>query len=362
MTRLIEVLISLAIVLALFLVIGLVLPSSRHLSESVETNRKLTIVYDTLDSLRRFKDWNPLVLHDPKMQLTYSGPASGVGARMDYVSKDPTVGTGSWKIIADDPGKSVTYAITNPQRGDNKRMVFSLRPTGHLGRNVEISQRYDVDYGWDLLGRYAGLYVARHVGDDIKMGLERLSNTLASVPNIDYRMQGSKLANLRTVDVPAENLLVVSAGSIERNNDKIEAAMKADVEWIKRSMDASGLVAAGPMRIVSTELGRESYTFDVAQPVRKAAAGEAVAGAAPEPLAGLKLLGPVKYVQTQPRRAATASYTGYMAELENVRNALRAWALTQGYQPTDRPYEVYKNGIDQAFTENGEFDVYWDLK
>ena len=34
MTRLIEVLISLAIVLALFLVIGLVLPSSRHLSET----------------------------------------------------------------------------------------------------------------------------------------------------------------------------------------------------------------------------------------------------------------------------------------------------------------------------------------
>ena len=47
MTRLIEVLISLAIVLALFLVISLVLPSSRHLSEQVQTNRKMTIVYDT---------------------------------------------------------------------------------------------------------------------------------------------------------------------------------------------------------------------------------------------------------------------------------------------------------------------------
>ena len=67
MTRLIEVLISLAIVAALFLVISLVLPSSRHLSEKVETNRKATIVYDTLNSLRRFKDWNPLVLRDPRM-------------------------------------------------------------------------------------------------------------------------------------------------------------------------------------------------------------------------------------------------------------------------------------------------------
>ena len=112
------------------------------------------------------------------------------------------------------------------------------------------------------------------------------------------------------------------------------------------------------MRIVSTELGRENYTFDVAQPVQRKDA----AGAAGGELAGLKLQGPVKYVRTQPGHAASATYTGYMAELENVRNALRAWALTQGYEATDRPYEIYKNGIDQAFTEAGEYEVYWNLK
>lgn len=359
MTRLIEVLISLAIVAALFLVISLVLPSSRHLSDKIETNRKMTIVYDTLDSLRRFKDWNPVLLHDPRMQLKLSGPDSGVGARLDYNSRSLAVGNGSWEISAIDPGKSVTYAITNSQRGHDKRSKFSLKPTGRSGRNVEITQSYDVTYGWDLMGRYAGLYVSRHVGDDMKLGLDRLSNMLASVPNVDYRVQGSKLAGLKTVDRPTENLLVVSAGSVERNNDKIKASMKANMEWIKRTMDASGLVATGPIRIISTELGRENYTFDIAQPVRRADAG-AVAGESP--LTGLKLQGPVHYVQTKAGRAATASYTGYMAELENVRNALRAWALTQGLEVTDRPYEDYKNGVDQAFTENGEYDVYWTLK
>jgi hypothetical protein len=140
--------------------------------------------------------------------------------------------------------------------------------------------------------------------------------------------------------------------------------MKANVEWIKRTMDANGLVAAGPMRIITTEMGRENYTFDVAQPVRKAggAEGDTTAAAPSAPMTGLKLQGPVTYVQTAARRAAMGSYTGYMAELENVRNALRAWALTQGFEATGRPYESYKNGIDQAFTENGEYDVYWDLK
>ncbi len=374
MTRLIEILISLAIVAALFLLVALVLPSSRHLNESVETNRKLTIVYDTLNSLRRFKTWNPLALRDPGMEYKLSGPDSGVGTRLDYSSDKPKVGQGSWEIVESVPNETITYAITNNQRGSDKRTTFTFKPTGRNNRNVEITQTYDVDYGFNLLGRYAGLYVSRHVGDDIKFGLQKLSNMLASVPNVDYKVEGSKLAGLTAVDRPAEHLLVVSAGSIERNNETIKAAMKADMEWIKRTMDASGLVAAGPMRIISTELGRETYTFDVAQPVRKSGAAAASgdnengeeATAPPAPVGdgplNVKLQGPVEYVQTKAGRAATASYTGYMAELENVRNALRAWALTQGYEVIDRPYETYNNGIDQAFTEDGKYDIYWTMK
>ncbi len=385
MTRLLEILISLAIVVALFLLVALVLPSHRHLEKQVETNRKMTIVYDTLNSLRRFKDWNPLVLRDPKMQLQFSGPASGVGARMDYASDKPQLGQGSWEITATEPRASVTYAIVNPQRGHDKTSVFTLKPSGRAGRNVEITQTYDVSYGWDLLGRYAGLYVSRHVGDDMDLGLQRLTNMLAQVPNTDYAVQGSKLADLSFVDLPAEDLLVVNAGSIERNNLKIQDAMRADMEWIKRSMDANGLVAAGPMRIVSTELARETYTFDVVVPVRRAggaaaadqapapvAGQEGAAAAAPArapviaangaPMSGLKLLGPVKYQRSEAGRFASATYVGYMAELETVRNALRAWTLTQGAEPTGLPFEIYKRGIDQSFTANGQYDVYWAVK
>lgn len=381
MTRLLELLISMAIVAVLFLVVGVLLPSSRSLVERVETNRKMTIVYDTINSLRRFDDWNPLVLQDPGMKLDLSGPPSGAGARLDYSSSNDAIGEGSWEIVESEENRRVLYVLENKARGDNKRMEFLLTPTGRSGRNVEITQKYNVDYGWDLLGRYSGLYVSRNVGDNMKLGLSRLSNMLATVPNIDYRVEGSKLSGLEAVDRPAEHLLVVNAGAVERNNEKIKASMRSNMEWIKRTMDANGLVAVGPMRIISTELGRENYTFDVAQAVRKrgdgdsaseddngdeaddeTAAPEAPAVAAEVPLEGLELLGPVTYVHKPASRTAKADYIGFMAELENVRNALRAWALTQGYEVIDRPYEFYLNGIDQAFTAEGEYAVYWTLK
>ena len=374
MTRLIEFLISLAIVAALFLVVGVVLPSTRHLSAQIETNRKLTIVYDTVNSLRRFKDWHPLLLRDPGAQLELSGPPAGVGAKLSYRSDEEGIGAGSWEIVESEPRKRVAYRIDNIDRGGNKRSAFTLKPTGRNNRNVEITQTYDVDYGWDLLGRYSGLYVSRNVGDDMKLGLSRLTNMLAAVPNFDYAVAGSKMTGLKMVQRPAEDLLLVSS-TAKVEDDELKAAMRNNLEWIRKVISANGLQAAGPPRIITTESGRENYTFDIAVPVRRGSAaagasddadGDSAAAPAPAAAAGApmtpKLDGPVTYLQTKPTRAVTANYTGYLKELANTRDSLRAWALTNGYQVIDRPYEDYKNGIDAAFTENGEFDVYWTVK
>ena len=358
MTRLIEVLISLAIVAVLFLLVALVLPSSRHLNEKVETNRKITIVYDTLNSLRRFNDWNPLVLRDPRMKLQLSGPASGVGARMDYDSSNPQLGKGSWEITATEPNASVTYAITNPQRGHDKVSTFSLKPTGRAGRNVEITQSYDVDYGWDLMGRYSGMYI-HSVGDDMKRGLAKLTNNLAGIPNYDYNADFGRKdpADMpKVVELPAENLLFAPA-AVERDPDKIQQAMSNNMQWIKKVMDANGLEPAGPVRVITTEFGADAYSFDIAQPVRKK--GET--GPATE-IPAPKLEQQVQFVRTQPARYVSGGFTGHMINLAKIRDSLRAWTMTRGYETTGRPFEVWTNGVEPGFTDEGHFQLFWQLK
>ena len=71
---------------------------------------------------------------------------------------------------------------------------------------------------------------------------------------------------------------------------------------------------------------------------------------------------PVEYVRVEPRKAASARYIGYMAELDVVRSSLRAWAMTNGYEVTDRPYESWKGGVDKSFEADGSFDVFWQVK
>jgi hypothetical protein len=389
MTRVIEFLISLVIVIALFVVIGLTLPSKRSFSYSTETNRPMATVNDLVNGFSRFKDWNPLLRHDPRVKLVTSGPSMGVGAKLEYVSTDRTIGRGSWEIIESKPGEMVRYRLTNGDRGDNKTMTIRMERTGQRKQNVMITQEYRVDYGMDLLGRYAGMYASRNVGDDIKRGLDKLSSLLATVPKFDYSAHSEEFF---FANQPAQNVLLVTTAA-KRNNEEIALAMTNQVAWIKKVMDANGLVAAGPLRIVTNEFTSATYGFDVVQPVRKAgpkpagatdedaAAADATADAAattptatpetaPEeevpagPLETLtvKLEGPVAFEQTPRRRVATTSYTGPAPGLPRVRDQLRAWAMTHGADVTDRPFEEYLDPIPKMLDEDARFKVYWPVK
>ena len=384
MTRFIEILIALAIVAVLFVLVGLLLPSERHLTESVETNRKMTIVYDTLSSMRRFDDWNPVALRSIR-ESRLSGPASGEGATYEYESSDDRVGSGSWKIVEAVPGERIVYEVENNHRGADKVMTITLEPTGRNNRNVKITQRYDVDYGWNILGRYEGLYVARNVGDSMKMGLARLGNMLATVPNYDYAVLEEQPT---LVERPARNVLFVPS-TVDRDNDVVQNQMATNMQWIRKVMDANGLEAAGPLQVVTVEFGTENYAFELAQPVRKAGAGpadegegagtegetegeggEAVAEAeaeTPAPVVDdqpieIALQGPVEYRMVEHHQAATTSMEGHMANLPRFRDAVRAWALTRGYETTGRPYEAWEAGIAASFTDEGEFEIYWPVK
>lgn len=383
MTRVIEWLISLLIVVALFVVIGLFLPAKRTVSHSVETNRPMTTVYDALNGFVRFKDWNALVNHDPRIKLNISGPENGVGARLDYASLDHQIREGSWEIIESVPEERIVFALTNPGKGKDKRMTFEFERTGQRKQNVKITQTYSVDYGWNLFGRYSGLYVTMEVGDDIKRGLNKFSNLLASIPRFDYSTHDGEF---RVVELPPTNALLATANA-KRSNDEIALAMTNQMKWIEQVMEKSGLEAAGPMRIVTTDFGADSYAFDVVQPVRRKGTGPAEAGdgegegedeggqaeavadaaAAAEPLERLDVVlegdrNPVFYVQIPAMKVATTTYTGPSPALALVRDQVRAWAMVRGHETGGRPFEEYRVEIKNMLNEDAEFTVYWPLR
>ncbi|MBW8824155.1 MAG: SRPBCC family protein [Xanthomonadales bacterium] len=351
-----ELLISVAIVAVFFLLVGIVLPSHRHLSETIDTNRRPTLVYDTVNSFGRWKDWNSVTAHDPRAQLKISGPASGVGAQIDYTGGNG-VGKGSWKITGGQSNQSVDFAINNDDMGSNKKATISIKPD-KSEKNTTLIQTYDVDYGFNLLGRYAGLYASSYAGEDMKINLRRLTGLLAEVPNLAYDQMTPPLTNTKFVELAASDVITINSGTVINDFAHVYDSVKNNYQWLKRVMDANGLEPAGPFYLVTEDVNIANYGYNLVQPVKKKGS-TATTG-----LTNVALQGTVKFATIPARKAVmtSVSATDYNA-MSLTRDALRAWALVHGYQIADKSFEVYKDGVDKSFTAGAaSFDVYWPVK
>ena len=382
MTRLIEFLIAAAMVVVLFLVIALFLPAKRVIQHDIETNRPANTVYDVVNGFHHFKDWNPLLNYDNKMKVDFSEDKKALGATLKYDSSKAMIGSGQWTLAEQDPGKKVVYKLESSSIGSNKTMVFTIEPVVAKSKNVtvntknlRVTQTYTVDYGWNLFGRFAGMYVNRNVGDEMKSGLQKLNALLITIPKYDYSLHTEPFT---TGEVPAQNVLVVPTEAKRANNEVI-VAMTNQMGWVKKVMDANGLVSAGPMRIVTTEYTSSAYSFDIVVPVRKAssvstvktpiaAEGEAPVEATPAPVVAatekldIRVEGPVKAEFYPAIKTINTAYTGSAQSLVMVRDMVRAYAVANGYTPTDRAFEEYIGSIDSQNEIDSQFKVYWPIK
>ncbi len=349
MNRIYEFLISLAVVIVLFAVVALFLPSKRTVEYKIESNRPISTVYDVLNGFNRFDEWN-ILRSDSMLKSQVSNPASGVGATMSYSSLNRSTGSGTWKLIESVTQEKIKFAIDDSTQGSDKFLTITLDRTGPLNKNVEISQVYEVDYGWNLFGRFAGMYVERNVGDKIKAGSKRLNTFLATIPKLSY---ADRVSPITFTEVPATNALVATVIS-KRDNNEIATGIVNKMAWINKIIPANGLQANGPMRIVTNEFTSDSYSFDVVQPVSKdgVSTGEWV----------VKTEAEVTFEQIPGGRAATTDYTGYATGLESERQSVRAWAMVNGASTRDRAYEEYLVPPQLMMTEDAKFKVYWPVK
>jgi len=76
------------IAFVLFLSVGLFLPRNVHVERSIEIDRPASTVFVLLNSYRAFASWSPWAARDPDARYEFSGPESGVGARLSW-SGDP---------------------------------------------------------------------------------------------------------------------------------------------------------------------------------------------------------------------------------------------------------------------------------
>jgi uncharacterized protein YndB with AHSA1/START domain len=164
-----------AIVL-LIVVAGLFIPSTFAVQRSVEINAAPRKIYDLVVEPKKWKDWSVWTRRDPNMQITYSGPPFGMGAKWAWVSKSE--GSGNMEFTRVEPDRAVEYALFFPDFNMRSTGALRLEPVGNATR---VTWTNNGDVGGNPLKHYLAMMMDRMVGPDFDAGLANLKS-LAEKP------------------------------------------------------------------------------------------------------------------------------------------------------------------------------------
>ena len=176
--KLLKWLLVTVVVLGVVLVGGsLFLPATTHVERSATIGAPPAEVFATLDSFEQFNKWSPWAEMDPNAKYTYTGPASGVGAKMAWVGNQ-SVGSGSQEILESVPHTRIVNAFDFG--GSKATATYAMAADG---TGTRLTWSLDSEHGYNPIHRWVGaLALDKMIGRDYEKGLAKLKTLLESQP------------------------------------------------------------------------------------------------------------------------------------------------------------------------------------
>ncbi len=235
---------------------GLILPSRVTIERQVQIDGHTATVFALLNDFRQIRKWSPMLEGDPNANISISGPPRGAGASIAWDGH--IIGQGRQTIVESIPYERVGIQIEFADQAPAKA-TFTVSTGDDMTR---VAWLQEIDYGFNLGGRYLGLIQDSIFGPEQEKGLGRLKQLAESLPKADFSdieiehivVESANIAYLRTTSIPEATA--------------ISEAMGQAYFAVLRFIDEHGLEDAGaPLSITRTFSGSE-LVFDAAIPVR----------------------------------------------------------------------------------------------
>lgn len=168
------------LILALVLIgVGYLLPDRTHVERDIRIDAPPEAVFPYVSDLRRFSEWSPWPDSAPDSQYSYSGPESGVGARMDWQSANPEIDSGSGLITESNPPNRLRMRMDLGARG-RATVYFDIQPAGD---GSHVVWGFDTTFGSNIVERYVGLILNFRLGGKYDQGLQQLKTLVETSGN-----------------------------------------------------------------------------------------------------------------------------------------------------------------------------------
>jgi len=124
------IVIAIVAIVAVFLLIAAMQPADFRVERSATIAAPSGVVFPHVNELPRWEAWSPWAKMDPNAKMTYSGPASGVGASYAWAGNNQ-VGEGRMTIFENRPNEMIRIKLEflKPFKATNTA-EFTFKPEG----------------------------------------------------------------------------------------------------------------------------------------------------------------------------------------------------------------------------------------
>ncbi len=295
-------------VLAIFIIGGIFLPAKARVERQTEIARPANFIFQFFNGFKRYNEWSPYFAKDPLAQYQYSGPETGVGAKMVWQSK--ILGDGSQTVV--DAKENELVATELVFAGGRGKSYYQLQEQGD---KTSVTWAFESDAGTaffaSMPGRWMNLFVEHYVAPDHEAGLANLKARVEKLPNAKF---GNFAVQFKHVDA--------------------RPIIRVDVEANDNLLDISGGYAKGygALSEVLTAQNAKAFAsppmgFDLGHKEGKYYFQPALTTETQ-----LKSQGVVTAETLPASNVLYAVHTGLNDRLENTANLLRAYAEVYGYK------------------------------
>lgn len=166
---------------ALFLVVAAVLPSSYRVERAIEINRPAQVIYPLVANLPNWPKWDPFTEQEPEAKSVFTGESGTVGSKWNWEGK--VIGTGSLTVEEIVPNQLIRSKMVSvaPQpwaATDN----WKFEPTAS---GTKVTWLIEGQLGYPV-ERVFGLFMESMLGPTFEKGLanlQKVSEQQAAAPD-----------------------------------------------------------------------------------------------------------------------------------------------------------------------------------
>lgn len=162
------VLVSLAVLLALFVVVGLLLGGDYRVERSVVIDADPGAIHQVVGDLRRWDEWTPWAEENPSVRSVVGQQATGVGASQSWTAKS---GDGHLVFVASSPIQGVDFDVffAPSETPHHAALRYSM-----AGPATRVSWSMEGEMDAPAIGGWFALLADRMMGPMFERGLGNL--------------------------------------------------------------------------------------------------------------------------------------------------------------------------------------------